>query len=221
MKKFALIVAGGSGKRMNSNIPKQFEILQGKPILIHTFLAFFKVVPEINFVLVLPENQFDYWKTLCNNYNFRIKHTLVKGGETRFHSVKNGLEMVSDNSVVFIHDGVRPLVSTSTIKSCYKAALENGNALPVIPVTESVRRIEKDKNSAVDRSKYFLVQTPQTFQSNKIKNAYNTILDENFTDDASVLESTGEKIHLVTGNRENIKITYPQDLIVANALLKK
>ncbi len=214
-------MAGGSGKRMNSSIPKQFEILQDKPILVHTFLTFFSYDPEIKFVLVLPENQFDHWLALCKKYNFKLKHDLVAGGKTRFYSVKNGLEKIPENAIVFIHDGVRPLVSIQTIENCYQTAMKKGNALPVIPVTESVRKKENGESTSVDRSKYFLVQTPQTFKSEKIKNAYTISIDNNFTDDASVLESTGETINLVNGNLENIKITYPQDLIVANALLKK
>ncbi|MCG6190915.1 2-C-methyl-D-erythritol 4-phosphate cytidylyltransferase [Maribellus maritimus] len=220
MKKVALIVAGGSGKRMNSNVPKQFEILQGKPVLIHTFQAFLTYNPNMNFVLVLPKIQFSHWETLCQKHNFNLKHELAAGGETRFHSVQNGLKLISDDSIVFIHDGVRPLVSSVTIENCYQTALQQGNALPVIPVAESVRKVENDQNMAVNRSKYFLVQTPQTFQAEKIKTAYKESKTINFTDDSSVLESAGEKIHLVEGNRENIKITYPQDLIIANALLK-
>jgi 2-C-methyl-D-erythritol 4-phosphate cytidylyltransferase len=220
MKKVALIVAGGSGKRMSSNIPKQFELLQGKPVLMNTFQLFFDYDPEINFVLVLPENQFDFWKMLINKFNFGIKHELAPGGKTRFHSVKSGLELVPEDAIVFIHDGVRPLVSETTIRNCYHTAVKKGNALPVIPVTESVREVKDKNNFSVDRSKYYLVQTPQTFQASLIKKAYNQIAIENFTDDASVLENTGEKINLVNGNRENIKITYPHDLIIANALLK-
>ena len=220
MEKFALIMAGGSGRRMNRDIPKQFEMLHGKPVLMHTFQAFLKSDPNIHFVLVLPETQFDFWKTLCAKYNFNIKHELAKGGETRFHSVKNGLELVPNDSIVFIHDGVRPLVSALTIQNCYQTTLRKGNALPVIPVTESIRKVENEENFSVDRTKYFLVQTPQTFQAEKIKTAYKKSETTNFTDDSSVLESAGEKIYLVEGNHENIKITYPQDLIIASALLK-
>ncbi len=221
MEKIALIVAGGKGKRMNRNLPKQFEILNGKPVLMHTFHAFYGYDPDINFILVLPENQFDYWEGICREHEFGLKHELVAGGETRFHSVKNGLAHVPVNSVVFIHDGVRPLVSATTIENCYNTALINGNALPVVPVTESLRKVENEQNFSADRSKYFLVQTPQTFLSEKIKNAYARPFSDKFTDDASVLESTGGKISLVDGNRENIKITYPQDLIIAEALLGK
>lgn len=220
MKKVALIVAGGSGKRMNSKIPKQFEILHGKPVLMHTFEAFSKYNLNFKFVLVLPENQFKVWYALCEKYNFTTQHNIAAGGETRFQSVQNGLKLVPNESIVFIHDGVRPLVSPETIDNCYETALQKGNALPVIPVTESVRKVENNQNRTVDRSKFFLVQTPQTFQARKIKAAYKLSSTQTFTDDASVLENTGEKIFLVNGNRENIKITYPQDITVANAFLK-
>ncbi len=219
MKKFALIVAGGSGNRMKGTIPKQFLELNDQPVLMHTFERFINYDPEIQFILVLPGRQMGFWKELCEKHQFQIKHKLVFGGKTRFQSVKNGLEMVSEEGIVFIHDGVRPLVSKQTIQNCYDTAIINGNALPVVPVTESVRFVDYEENKQVDRSKYFLVQTPQTFQSTLIKKAYSQDLDENFTDDASVLEQYGQKIKLVDGNRENIKITWPEDLIVAQAFM--
>jgi 2-C-methyl-D-erythritol 4-phosphate cytidylyltransferase len=220
MNKFALIVAGGVGTRMNMSVPKQFFEINGKPILMHTFNAFQKEYSLIEFILVLPDSQMDHWKKLCKKFHFTTNHTLVAGGQTRFHSVKNGLAKISGEGIVFIHDGVRPLVSVHTIRSCYEMAVEKGNALPVIPPAESLRAVYKDKNSAADRNRFFLVQTPQTFRVSLIKKAYNQRFNAKFTDDASVLESTGESIHLVEGNRENIKITYPGDFLVAEALLK-
>lgn len=220
MKKFALIVAGGSGSRMKNSIPKQFIELVGKPILMHTFVAFQKYDPKIEFILVLPENQVRQWKWMCSKFRFRLKYKLAFGGETRFHSVKNGLDLISEEGIVFIHDGVRPLVSEKTIKNCFETALEKGNALPVIPVAESVRKIENGENRAVDRLKYFLVQTPQTFKVNLIQQAFKQNYSKSFTDDASVLEEMGEKINLVDGNRENIKITYPEDLLLAKTILE-
>ncbi|MDX1283549.1 MAG: 2-C-methyl-D-erythritol 4-phosphate cytidylyltransferase [Draconibacterium sp.] len=151
---------------------------------------------------------------------FQVKYNLTFGGKNRFQSVKNGLEKITDEGIVFIHDGVRPLVSVETLKNCYSTALEKGNALPVVPVTESIRFAEKDESKAVDRSKYYLVQTPQTFKVSQIKKAYKNALSEDFTDDASVLEADGEKIQLVEGNRENIKITFQSDLDIASVLLK-
>lgn len=221
MKKFALIVAGGSGSRMKMPVPKQFIELSGKPILMHTFEAFKQYDPKIEFILVLPESQIEQWQLLCEKNKFNEKYQLAKGGETRFQSVKNGLEKIPNAGIVFIHDGVRPLVSVETIENCYHMALEKGNALPVMPVTESVRMTNGNANKAVDRSQFYLVQTPQTFSASLIKSAYSKSYSSNFTDDASVLEQTGQTINMVKGNRENIKITYPEDAIIADVWLKE
>ncbi len=218
-KKFALIVAGGSGNRMNNSIPKQFLEIEKKPVLMYTFEAFSKFNSEIEFVLVLPKNQVDNWKELCTKHNFNQKYTLALGGNNRFQSVKNGLEAIDDEGIVFIHDGVRPLVSQETLRNCYETTVMQGNALPVIPPSESVRYSFGNENKAVDRTKFFLVQTPQTCKVSEIKQAYQAATHETFTDDASVLESSGLSINLVAGNRENIKITWPQDLTVAKSFL--
>jgi 2-C-methyl-D-erythritol 4-phosphate cytidylyltransferase len=220
MKKFALIVAGGSGSRMKQSLPKQFTELAGQPVLMHTFEAFKKYDLEIEFVLVLPESQIEQWQWLCVKHHFKVKYMLAKGGETRFQSVKNGLELIPEEGIVFIHDGVRPLVSVETIENCYHMALEKGNALPVVQVAESVRMTDGNGNKTVDRSQFYLVQTPQTFLSALIKAAYTQSYSPSFTDDASVLEQTGQSINLVEGNRENIKITYPEDLNIAKVLLE-
>lgn len=219
MKKFALIVAGGSGSRMKQDIPKQFSELNGRPVLMHVFDIFAKFDSQIEFVLVLPKNQVEFWETLCKKHQFNSKYRLASGGETRFHSVKNGLDLITDDGIVFIHDGVRPLVSEQTLQNCYNVASEKGNALPVLPATESVRFMNEQGNKAVERSNYVLVQTPQTFQTSLIKKAYQQEFSSIFTDDASVLENMEENIHLVEGNRENIKITYPEDLLIASAIL--
>lgn len=221
MKKTALIVAGGSGSRMKSDVPKQFIQLNGIPLLIHTFNAFLNYDADFDFILVLPEPEISTWKKICLDHSFEINHSIVPGGKTRFHSVKNGLTQITEEVIVFIHDGVRPLVSPQTLENCYQTALEKGNALPVIAPSESVREVLKRHNRAVDRSRYFLVQTPQTFRASLIKKAYEQVFTEEFTDDASVLENNGQKIHLVQGNRENIKITFPEDLEIARILLKK
>lgn len=221
MEKFALIVAGGSGTRMKGKIPKQFLELNGKPLLMHTFEAFKKYDHKIHFVLVLPEVQLINWKKLCVKYDFNVKHSVVAGGENRFHSVKNGLSAIHDDGIVFIHDGVRPLVSVQTIDNCFKTAHDKGNALPVISPSESVREVLNGNSRAVDRDRFFLVQTPQTFKISIIKKAYEQNFLDKFTDDASVLENTGQKINLVNGNRENIKITYPEDLLIASAFFEK
>jgi len=221
MKKFALIVAGGSGSRMKYNIPKQFILINDRPVLMHTFDSFINYDSQIEYILVLPPDQLTLWKSLCDIYQFKHEYKIALGGATRFHSVKNGLDLISGEGIVFIHDGVRPMVSKQTLQNCYETAVAKGNALPVIPVSESVRVVEGNENRAVDRAKYFLVQTPQTFQTRLIQKAFRQATSSSFTDDASVLESMGETIHLVEGNRENIKITYPEDLVFADIHLKK
>lgn len=219
MKKFALIVAGGSGNRMKGTIPKQFIEVEGRPVLMRTFDAFYKYDSQIEFFLVLPKKQVQYWEELCEEHNFQLKYQVAFGGETRFLSVKNGLDLIEDDGIVFIHDGVRPMVSVQTIQNCFNAAVEKGNAIPVVPVSESVRYADKDGNKSVDRTKYFLVQTPQTFKVDLIQKAYQQNFSDSFTDDASVVEKLDETIHLVEGNRENIKITFPEDLIIAEVFL--
>jgi 2-C-methyl-D-erythritol 4-phosphate cytidylyltransferase len=221
MNKYALIVAGGAGSRMNTGIPKQFLELNGIPVLMHTISAFHTCDKNISIILILPENVTDLWKELCKQYNFTISHKIAFGGETRFQSVKNGLSLINDEGIVFIHDGVRPLISSPTIKNCYKTALKKGNALPVVPLTESVREVTGHRNRSVDRSRFYLVQTPQTFRVSLIRKAYQQDYSDSFTDDATVLESCGTDIYLVEGNRENIKITYPEDMIIAEALIQK
>ena len=221
MKKFALIMAGGSGTRMKAEIPKQFNEIAGLPVIMHTILRFEQFDPEIQIILVLPENQFDLWAELCKKHNFTKIFKLAKGGETRFHSVKNGLKLIEEEGIVFIHDAVRPLVSVQTLRNCLETAIGKGNALPVNPVIDSVRISDNDSSYPADRTKIFLVQTPQTFHTSQIISAYNSVTHSGFTDDATVLESTGVKINLVDGNRENLKITTREDLIIAEAFLKR
>jgi len=203
---------------MNSNVPKQFMKLQGEPVLMCTIKRFTGAIPDINIVLVLSVAYNELWKELCNNYSFTVPYQLAAGGETRFQSVKNGLQYIPDNCVVGIHDAARPLVSKQTILTAFETAQLKGNASPAIPLNESVRKVEDSSNKAVDRNHYYAMQTPQCFQSALIKKAFLQEYRPEFTDDASVLEATGEKINLVEGNRENIKITTPQDLLIANAL---
>ena len=221
MKKFVIIVAGGSGRRMGSEIPKQFLELCGKPILVHTIQVFYDFDPECELILVLPEAQQEYWKELCLKHSFTLPHRIVSGGENRFNSVQNGLKLIDEEGIVFIHDGVRPLVSRQTIEKCYRLAQKNGNAIPVLPMNESLRKSEGESSISVDRTLYFSVQTPQTFQINLIQIAYQQSFDTSFTDDASVAEKAGFPVFMVEGNRENIKITNPTDLIVAEAFLQK
>jgi 2-C-methyl-D-erythritol 4-phosphate cytidylyltransferase len=220
MKKFAIIVAGGSGSRMGSEIPKQFLEISGKPILMHTIQVFYSYDPEIEIILVLPEEQQKFWDELCIQYSFSITHRITTGGETRFHSVKNGLRLIEGPGIVFIHDGVRPLVSVETLEKCFQNAVKSGNAIPVLPVSESLRKKKGAESISVDRSLFFNVQTPQTFRTEQIQEAFRQNFDPEFTDDASVAEKSGFRIFLVEGNRENIKITTSTDLIVAEAFLK-
>ncbi|WP_372775000.1 2-C-methyl-D-erythritol 4-phosphate cytidylyltransferase [Mangrovibacterium sp.] len=219
MEKFALIVAGGSGTRMGTEIPKQFLELCGKVILMHSIERFNNYNANLKIVVVLPESQFDYWNDLCQKYQFKVPHQLVAGGHSRFQSVRNGLKQVSNDALVFIHDGVRPLVSSATIQHCEETAIAKGNALPVMPIVESIRELDSKGSKHVDRSRFRLVQTPQTFQSTLIKKAFEQVESPLFTDDASVCEAMGVEINLVDGNPENIKITQPHDLKIAEFLL--
>ena len=219
IKNYVIIVAGGSGSRMKAAVPKQFIKINGLPLLMYSFKAFSQYDPNCEFILVLPTQQIGRWNQLCKECSFEQPHQIVDGGPTRFHSVRNGLEHVKKEGIVFIHDGVRPLVSLQTIKNCHEGAIEKGNALPVIAPSESIRELIGESNRAADRNRFFLVQTPQTFTAEIITEAYKQNYQERFTDDASVLENLGYKINLVEGNRENIKITYPEDIKFAKALM--
>jgi 2-C-methyl-D-erythritol 4-phosphate cytidylyltransferase len=219
MIKIALIVAGGKGMRMQSEIPKQFIEVVGKPILMHTLEAFVQYDTAISLILVLPESDIILWNDLCLKHNFVISHQVVSGGETRFHSVMNGLSCLLEDGLVAVHDGVRPLVSQDTIARCFEGAAKFGSAIPTIDLVESLRCIEGTESKSVDRSAYRLVQTPQVFDITLLKNAYNQSFSPFFTDDASVLEASGISVHLENGNRENIKITTPFDLQLAALLL--
>ena len=218
MKKHAIIVAGGKGLRMKGEIPKQFIALAGKPILMRTIEAFVHYDTNINIVLVLPETQIPFWQNLCEKCNFSQQYTIAKGGETRFHSVKNGLALIDSEGLVAVHDGVRPLVSYATIERCFAAAAEHHAVVPVVDCIDSIRQIINTESVAVERAMFKLVQTPQVFDVQLLKNAYQQTFSPTFTDDASVVESFGTKIYLVEGNRENIKITTAFDLKIADIL---
>ena len=220
MQLYALIVAGGSGIRMQTALPKQFLELAGKPVLMHTIERFKAFNDSIEIIVVLPENQIEYWKNIQKKYSFSIKHTIVTGGATRFHSVKNGLNFVTEPSLVAIHDGVRPFVSIDTIKRCFETAEKLGNAVPAVTIAESLRVITNEGNNPIDRQTIRAIQTPQVFNTSTIKKAYQQEYRSEFTDDSTVFESLGEKINLVEGNRENIKITNSEDLLISTALLK-
>jgi len=218
VKRYCIIVAGGSGRRMKSSIPKQFLLLGGRPLLMRTIEQFHTFDNTLEIILVLPEGHHALWEKLCTEYSFTITHQVVAGGEERFHSVKAGLGCVSGDSLVAIHDGVRPLVSHDTIWRCFADAEEFGNAVPFIEPADSVRILAGDESRPVPRSEVRLIQTPQVFRGSMIKNAYRRGFDPSFTDDATVAEADGVKIHLTYGNRENIKITTPEDLAVAGTL---
>jgi len=217
MKTQIIIVAGGKGKRMLSEIPKQFLLLKGKPILIHTIEKFIAFSADI--FLVLPKSDILIWKELVKKHNFNNKVTIIEGGKERFFSVRNALDKCSNEGIILIHDGVRPLVSDITISNVIKTTTELNSAVPVLDIYESLRGIEDHKSFSVDRSKYKLVQTPQGFSANLIKNCYSRDYDAKFTDDASVFEDSGYAINLVKGNKENIKMTTPEDIKLAEFYL--
>lgn len=221
MKKYVIIVAGGKGIRMSSDLPKQFLILGEKPILMHTIQRFAEYDPTIKIILVLPQDQQDYWKGLCRQYDFMVPHKIANGGDTRFQSVKNGLAFIRERGLVGIHDGVRPFVTTEVIDRCYKTAETAGAVIPVIDIVETVREVLPEGSRSVNRNLYKIVQTPQVFQNDLLLRAYNQLYREEYTDDATVVESCDIKVTLVEGNRENIKITTPFDLMLGKEILEK
>ena len=218
MKKHIIIVAGGKGLRMGGDIPKQFLPVCGKPVLMRTLEAFHAYDSSMHLILVLPVSQQDYWKELCKEYQFELLHDVANGGETRFHSVMNGLALVEGEGLVGVHDGVRPFVSQEVIARCYEEAKEKKAVIPVIGVVETVRHLTEEGSETVPRDQYKLVQTPQVFDVALLRRAYRQTYTDFFTDDASVVEALGEKVHLVEGNRENIKLTTPFDLKLAEVL---
>ena len=219
MQFYVVIVAGGSGKRMGAEVPKQFLELAGRPVLMHTIERFKAFNEAVEIITVLPEDQLRHWLYLQEKHSFSIPQTLVKGGSARFYSVRNGLKFVNSPGIVAIHDGVRPFVSDDTIKRCFETAEKNGNAIPAVTVAESLRIVTDTGNHPINRLQVRQIQTPQVFRAELLKKAYNQCYRQEFTDDATVLESAGEVINLVEGNRENIKITTPEDLLISRAFL--
>jgi len=217
---FAIIVAGGEGTRMQSDIPKQFLELNGVPVLMHTINVFYSYSSDITIILVLPKSEFDYWNILCHEYQFDVPIILQEGGETRFHSVRNGLEKINKNGLVAIHDAVRPLVNERIIHESFKLAETSGSAIASVNLIESLRKVKENSSCSVDRTKYKMIQTPQTFKVDIIKEAYEQPYKTIFTDDASVAENFGIKISLFDGDHRNIKITTKEDLIMAESLFK-
>jgi len=220
MKKFAVIVAGGSGSRMNSNLPKQFLLLNGKPVLYYTIDTFLKAYKDLEIILVLPEDHVAAGQEIIDAFFDYDRIRLTEGGRTRFHSVQNGLQLITEESIIFVHDGVRCLLSTALIHRCYEAAKELGSAIPVIDSKDSIRMITEDGNEALDRNNIKLVQTPQTFHSKILLPAYKIDYKDKYTDEATVVEAFGLKVNLVEGEEHNIKITRPLDLEIAEGMFK-
>lgn len=221
MERYVIIVAGGSGERMQLGVPKQFIPVGGKPVLMYTMAAFRSAIPDIQIVLVLPEKHIKLWKDLCTEFSCTISHTITAGGKTRFHSVKQGLRMIRPESLVGVHDGVRPFVSKQTILNAYDTAGKTGAAIPVVELNDSLRMISNGVTHPADRGHFRLVQTPQVFRSEVLIEAYQASYQKGFTDDATVVEAAGHTVTLTEGNFENIKITRTIDLAFAEVLTKK
>lgn len=220
MDRACIIVAGGKGVRMKSERPKQFLNLAGRPLLMHTLEAIYSYDANIQMILVLPESQLSTWKILCKKHDFHISYTTILGGKTRYQSVKNGLKAIHKAGLVAVHDGVRPLVSQTLLDRCFRVAEKKGNAIPCIPVAESLREIEPTKNRRVNRTNYVIIQTPQVFNKELLIAAFKQPYQESFTDEASMIENLEIPVNLVEGECENIKITTPKDLIFAEIHLK-
>jgi 2-C-methyl-D-erythritol 4-phosphate cytidylyltransferase len=223
ISKYVIIVAGGSGSRMQSAVPKQFLLINGLPVLMHTMLAFYNSQAKPDIILVLHADFHTYWNELCTVHNFTLPHLLVAGGETRFHSVKNGLDKIecTDDALIAVHDAVRPLTSATIIETSYNHTLKYGNAVTAVKSRDSVRQVINGKSVSLLRDEIYLVQTPQTFKAGLLKKAYEQPFNSKFTDDASVAEELGVEIQLTEGDHENIKITFPEDIIIAELLLSK
>lgn len=220
MDKYAVIVAGGKGLRMGNAVPKQFLPLAGKPILYYTLKAFVDAFEDINLVLVLPQDQLSYAQMVLQEFEERIDVELVTGGETRFHSVQNGLKVVADDSIVFVHDGVRPLVSPGLIRACYQQAVDKGSAIPAIPIADSLRVVDGENSKPVNRDKMRSIQTPQTFRAELLLPAFLQGYTDDFTDEATVVEAYGSRVYLIEGEKSNIKLTTPEDMVVAESTIK-
>ncbi len=216
--KAVIIVAGGVGSRMQADIPKQFLLLAGKPVLMHSLEKFKAYDPEITVIVAMHTDYTDYWKELCRKYAFSLPHQIVPGGKTRFHSVKNALDLIGNEVFTAVHDAARPLISPELIQRLFEAAAQSGAAIPAISVSESVRSVQNGNSRPVDRSNLRLIQTPQVFETEILKSAYRLVYRPEFTDDASVVEAYRQSITLVEGEPQNIKITNPVDIKIAEAL---
>lgn len=217
---YAVIVAGGQGTRMGTAVPKQFLDLAGKPVLYHTISAFARALPGLNIVLVLPAHQISYAQMVLQGFEERIDITIVAGGETRYHSVQNGLKDIPEQSIIMVHDGVRPLVSEALIQACVQQAVAQGSAIPALAATDSMRLVSGELSAPLNRERVRIIQTPQTFRGAILLPAFQQAYRDDFTDEASVVEAAGGKVLLIPGEKRNIKITTPEDLVIAEALLK-
>lgn len=221
MERFVIVVAGGSGQRMGTSVPKQFLLLNGRPLLMYTLESFFQAIEEIQILLVLPAAHISHWKQLCSEYEFTIPHRIAEGGERRGDSVKNGLDMISaENGLVAVHDGVRPLVDAELIRRVFSQAERKGNAIPCVPVSDSLRQFADEGSKPVCRADMVAVQTPQCFRLDMLRKAYNQQNFMNFTDDAQLVEAIGERVYLSKGSFENLKVTTAIDLLIAEAIAK-
>jgi len=218
---YAIIVAGGSGTRMQSVVPKQFLLLNGRPLMMYTIEVFGRSAFKPEIIVVMHPNFHTYWRELCVEHHFTTPHTLTAGGETRFHSVKKGMELVADDSLVAVQDAVRPLVSVEIIDRAYSEANKYGNAVVAVKSRDSVRSMRNGRTESLLRDEIYLVQTPQTFKTNLLKKAYLQNFNDAFTDDASVAEKDGALIHICEGDYQNIKITYPEDIAIGELLLSR
>ena len=220
MKKTAVIVAAGAGTRMGGTTLKQFITLNGRPVLFYPIHTFIQAYPDIDIILTLPEQHIETGEEIVDAWFEKDRISITPGGETRFHSVKNGLSLINEECIVFVHDAVRCILSTTLVRRCYEAAVKNGSAIPVMPSRDSVRLVDEEGNTALDRSKVMLVQTPQTFHSKILLPAYEIDYKDKYTDEATVVEAYGIKLHLVEGEENNMKITRPADLVMAEAILQ-
>jgi 2-C-methyl-D-erythritol 4-phosphate cytidylyltransferase len=221
MKKTAVIVAGGNGLRMGAFIPKQFLTLKGKPVIWYTLHTFLQSYEDLNIILVLPEEHMERGQEIIASFEQHHRIQLVKGGHTRYHSVQNGLQQVQPDAIVFVHDGVRSMVSIQLIQRCYEQAVEKGSAIPAVAATDSIRVVHGDTSTVADRNHIRIIQTPQTFKASIILPAFEQAYSEAFTDEATVVEAFGTPIHLCEGDYNNIKITRPVDLLVAEKILEE
>lgn len=219
MRNYAIIVAGGTGSRMKGEVPKQFMLLNGKPVILYSIEAFYAYDPSVQIILVIHPDYLSLWQKLIREFKMSIPFKVAEGGQTRFDSVKNGLKLIEDDGFVAIHDAARPSISADFLKELFAAASTYGSAIPVVPVTDTIRIIEGDTSHQQDRTFLRAIQTPQVFKVSELQRAYNQPYELNFTDDGSVIESAGFPVHLAEGRRENIKITHLEDIAVAEVLM--